>query len=282
MRYKPSYNAVTAIGFAAMIMGTAACLLAWAAIINGTLGDDVLSDTLGNDVIRGFSGDDDITSAAGNDRVDGGEGDDQITITSDGRTYIRGGEGNDIINALSGNNHRLYGDDGADNIVVGASLQSSRIDGGDGDDVIDLTASTGNNVVYAGDGDDEIEALDSVGNSKIYAGPGQDNVTLGIGSSFIEGGEDADVIVAGTNAVSRDIISIRVGDVPTGETEKITCTTSTGATTIVILRRNGLGSFPRGTPTNFDTSGILTIDDPLTGGTYEIRKGDGNCLVVRR
>ncbi|MCI2430077.1 hypothetical protein LM602_04155 [Candidatus Acetothermia bacterium] len=79
-------------------------------------------------------------------------------------------------------------------------------------------------------------------------------------------------------------INIRVGDVPAGETEKITCTVSSaGARTVIILKRNALGSFPRGTPTSFDASGVLTIIDPLTGGVYEIREGNaGRCLVVRR
>jgi hypothetical protein len=55
---------------------------------------------------------------------------------------------------------------------------------------------------------------------------GQDNITLGSGSNFVEPGEDADVVVAGTADTSNDIINIRVGDVPAGETEKITCTVS--------------------------------------------------------
>jgi len=119
-------------------------------------------------------------------------------------------------------------------------------------------------------------------NLKVYGGPGQDNITVGFGSNFIEGGEDADVIVAGTQDDSNDIINIRVGDVPAGETEKITCTVSGNATTTIILKRNSLGAFPRGTPTSFDASGVLTIIDPATGGVYEIRKGGGNCIIVRR
>jgi Ca2+-binding RTX toxin-like protein len=255
-----------------------------AAIINGTPGDDTLTDTPANDVIRGFAGDDDITSNFRNDRIDGGEDDDQIFINSPGRAYVIGGPGNDVIvSAQTGSFsvQRFFGGDGDDNIVVETSPHGSRIDGGDGDDVIDVNNVSGNNVIYGGDGDDEIEALDSAGNNKIYGGSGVDNITLGSGSNFVEPGEDADVVVAGT-AASRDVINIRVGDVPAGETEKITCTVDSGARTTIILKRSSLGSFPRGTPTQFDASGFLTIIDPATGGVYEIRQGDGTCRIVRR
>jgi len=146
-------------------------------------------------------------------------------------------------------------------------------------------------VVYGGDGDDEIEGIDCGEpgatppvrcNLKVYGGPGRDNITVGFGSNFIEGGEDADVIVAGTVLDSRDVINIRVGDVPADETEKITCTVDPDAITTIILKRNSLGFFPRGTPTQFDNSGVLTIIDPATGGVYEIRRGDGECRIVRR
>lgn len=272
-------------------VGAVISFVVFAAIINGTPGDDTLTDKAGNDVIRGFAGDDDITVLSGNDRVDAGDDDDQVTIDSTGRVYVVGGEGNDVIDASAGTNHRIFGNDGDDNILVGVDVFGSRTDGGDGDDVIDLNASDGNHVVYGGLGDDEIEGIDcgdptgtppSRCNLKIYGGPGQDNITLGFGSNFVEPGEDADVVVAGTADGSRDIINIRVGDVPAGETEKITCTVDADARTTVILKRNSLGSFPRGTPTQFDASGVLTIVDPLTGGVYEIRKGDGTCTVVRR
>lgn len=279
-------------------VGAVISFVVFAAIINGTPGDDTLSDTLvplTNDVIRGFAGDDDITVNAGNDRVDAGDGDDQITINTAGRAYVVGGPGNDVIDAQNGTNHRLFGNDGDDNILIGSAVQGARVDAGPGDDVIDLTnvgtvaGVAANVVVYGGDGDDEIEAIGcgtgltfAPCNLKIYGGPGQDNITLGAGSSFVEPGEDADVVVAGTNGSSRDIINIRVGDVPAGETEKITCTVAANAITTVILKRNSLGAFPPGTPTQFAGQDFLNIIDPLTGGVYEIRRGPGTCIVVRR
>jgi Ca2+-binding RTX toxin-like protein len=265
-------------------VGAVISFMVFAAIINGTPGDDTLTDTAGNDVIRAFEGDDDITvTNGGNDRVDAGDDDDQIEIQAGaGRVYVVGGEGNDVIDAQAGTNHRIFGNDGDDNILLGTGVSGARVDAGNGDDVIDVNAVTGNVVIYGGDGDDEIEGIDASGNLKIYGGPGVDNITLGSGSNFVEPGEDADVVVAGTAATSNDIINIRVGDVPAGETEKITCTQVADATTTIILKRNSLGAFPRGTPTSFDASGVLTIIDPATGGVYEIRRGDGECRIVRR
>jgi hypothetical protein len=275
-------------------VGAVISFMVFAAIINGTPGDDTLTDTAGNDVIRAFAGDDDITvTNGGNDRVDAGDDDDQIEIQADaGRVYVVGGEGNDVIDAQAGTNHRIFGNDGDDNILIGSAVSGARVDAGDGDDVIDLTAvgtsgtGTANVVVYGGYGDDEIEAIGCGTtipcNLKIYGGAGQDNITVGFGSNFVEPGEDADVVVAGTAVGSNDIINIRVGDVPAGETEKITCTVDADARTTIILKRNSLGAFPRGTPTSFDASGVLTIIDPTTGGVYEIRRGDGECRIVRR
>jgi Ca2+-binding RTX toxin-like protein len=263
-------------------VGAVISFIVFAAIINGTPGDDTLTDTAGNDVIRGFAGDDAITVNAGNDRVDAGDDDDQITIATAGRAYVVGGPGNDVIDAENGANHRIFGNDGDDNILIGSAVAGARVDAGNGDDVIDVNVAAGNVVIYGGDGDDEIEGINASGNLKIYGGPGQDNITLGSGSNFVEPGEDADVVVAGTVVGSNDIINIRVGDVPAGETEKITCTQVVGATTTIILKRNSLGAFPPGTPTQFAGQDFLNIIDPVTGGVYEIRKGDGNCIIVRR
>jgi len=279
-------------------VGAVISFMVFAAIINGTPGDDTLTDTAGNDVIRAFAGDDDIKvgvliGTGGNDRVDAGDDDDQIEIgIFAGRVYVVGGPGNDVIDAQAGTNHRIFGNDGDDNILIGSAVSGARVDAGDGDDVIDLTnvgtaaGVTANVVVYGGDGNDEIEAIGCGAtipcNLKIYGGPGQDNITVGFGSNFIEPGEDADVVVAGTAVGSDDIINIRVGDVPAGETEKITCTQVVGATTTIILKRNSLGAFPPGTPTQFAGQDFLNIIDPVTGGVYEIRKGPGNCIIVRR
>jgi Ca2+-binding RTX toxin-like protein len=279
-------------------VGAVISFMVFAAIITGTPYNDYFDDSIpgicgpipcSNDVIRTLAGDDFIRSTNGNDRIDAGEDDDQIEITVTAlRAYVVGGPGNDVIDAQAGTNHRIFGNEGDDNILIGRGVLGSRVDAGEGDDVIDLNASAGNHVVYGGYGDDEIEAIGCGTtipcNLKIYGGPGQDNITLGRGSSFVEPGEDADVVVAGTAAGSNDIISIRVGDVPEGETEKITCTVDPGATTTIILKRSSLGFFPRGTPTSFDASGVLTIIDPNPrgGGVYEIRKGPGNCIIVRR
>jgi hypothetical protein len=287
-------------------VGAVISFMVFAAIINGTPGDDTLADTstpVTNDVIRAFAGDDAITVNAGNDRVDAGDDDDQIEIGNLARrVYVVGGPGNDVIDAQAGTNHRIFGNDGDDNILIGRAVAGARVDAGDGDDVIDLTnvgasgTGTANVVVYGGDGNDEIEGIDCGDptasppvrcNLKVYGGPGQDNITVGFGSNFIEGGEDADVIVAGTAEGSRDVINIRVGDVPAGETEKITCTVDgvNGAQTTIILKRNSLGAFPPGTPTQFAGQDFLNIIDPVTGGVYEIRHGNGEesvCRIVRR
>jgi hypothetical protein len=283
-------------------VGAVISFMVFAAIITGSPSEDQIDDSIpgtcapipcSNDVIRALAGDDFIRSTNGNDRIDAGEDDDQIEITGTAlRAYVVGGEGNDVIDAQAGTNHRIFGNDGDDNILIGSAVSGARVDAGDGDDVIDLTAvgtsgtGTANVVVYGGYGDDEIEAIGCGAtipcNLKIYGGPGQDNITLGRGSSFVEPGEDADVVVAGTAVGSNDIINIRVGDVPAGETEKITCTVEADAITTIILKRNSLGAFPRGTPTSFDASGVLTIIDPTTGGVYEIRRGDGECRIVRR
>jgi Ca2+-binding RTX toxin-like protein len=270
-------------------VGAVISFMVFAAIINGTPGDDTISDNPGNDVIRAFEGDDDITvTNGGNDRVDAGDDDDQIEIqVGAGRVYVVGGEGHDVIDASAGANHRIFGNDGDDNILLGTGVRGARVEAGDGDDVIDVNVVAGNVVIYGGDGDDEIEGIDATGNLKVYGGSGVDNITLGAGSNFVEPGEDADVVVAGTDATSRDVINIRVGDVPAGETEKITCTVDdvNGATTTIILKRNSLGAFPPGTPTQFAGQDFLNIIDPLTGGVYEIRQGNGDgsiCRIVRR
>jgi Ca2+-binding RTX toxin-like protein len=161
------------------------------------------------------------------------------------------------------------------------------VEAGDGNDVIDVNVVTGNVVIYGGDGDDEIEGINASGNLKIYGGLGQDNITLGSGSNFVEPGEDADVVVAGTATYnrSRDIINIRVSAMcPQGRPRRSPALDQLAtATTTIILKRNSLGAFPPGTPTQLSpVKTVLNIIDPVTGGVYEIRRGPGNCRIVRR
>ncbi len=283
-------------------VGAAISFLVLAAAVKGTDGDDTLvtlvpTPTPNADIIRLCGGDDDIGTpggaSGGNDVVFGDAGfagdpnctgipaGDDTIAGGDGRDLLLGEDGNDVLIGEAGND-RLVG--GAGDDILGDDLTDAgndRMNGGPGDDLLD--GGGGNDVLYGEDGDDELDG--GPGNDKIYGGDGIDTIEDGRGNDFIEGGLGTDEIKAGFYASDNDIINIRVGDVDAGETEKITCTQNANATTRVYLKRNVLGSFPRGTPSGTVPPGVaLLVIDPLTGGVYEINNpaGGGNCTVIRR
>ena len=103
-------------------------------MIEGTLGDDVLTGTDGDDLIFGLAGNDLISGGLGNDCIFGGDGDDVI-YGNDGDDMIRGNSGNDILKGHLGTD-LLYSDSGAD-----------VLDGGDGTDRCYFPADSKNDLL---------------------------------------------------------------------------------------------------------------------------------------
>jgi Ca2+-binding RTX toxin-like protein len=99
-------------------------------VISGTIRDDRLNGSQGNDLIFGGDGHDKINGLSGNDCIYGENGNDKIN-GNNGMDEIHGGNGNDLI---IGNNDddKLFGDDGKDKIQVNNG--DDFIDGGENSD----------------------------------------------------------------------------------------------------------------------------------------------------
>jgi len=170
--------------------------MAFAAVFNGTIGNDILFGTDKKDKISGKEGSD-LIFGFGNDgggkaeTLKGGIGDDEIVGDQDplglctgscilgtaGDDMIEGGNGDDII----------FGDDGNDDILEKAA-GNDIVFGGAGDDGIDV--GNGDDEVYGGTGNDVI--LLGNGNDVAFGGQGDDDITGGNGADFIDCGEDPD------------------------------------------------------------------------------------------
>lgn len=107
------------------------------ATITGTVGNDDLMGTLGDDVIFGGDGNDRITGLGGNDTICGGNGDDEI-YGVDGNDALYGDAGNDKISGGNGNDS-LFGGAGND-----------RLTGDAGDDLVDAGDGAGGDFVVGG------------------------------------------------------------------------------------------------------------------------------------
>lgn len=79
----------------------------------GTVHNDVMHDTAGNDFLYGNNGDDVIYSSSGNDVLEGGNGKDQLYAGSGNDTLI-GGNGSDVLHAGTGNDLLIGGSVGDD------------------------------------------------------------------------------------------------------------------------------------------------------------------------
>ncbi|MCB9432716.1 MAG: hypothetical protein H6668_12105 [Ardenticatenaceae bacterium] len=148
---------------------------AYAGVLNGTDGRDVIVGTTDNDVINGYEGRDMICARSGADTVYGGRG----------RDIIYGGRGADL----------LYGEQGSDLIFGGRG--QDEIHGGAGEDVVN--GRLGNDVLYGegdtdlvvgGAGDDILNG--NAGDDFLSGGAGQDSLNGGNGYDFCYGGPDRD------------------------------------------------------------------------------------------
>lgn len=211
-------------------------------------GDDGLGGITGtgHDWITGGLGNDSIDGESGNDRIYGEDGDDQIN-GNDGNDRLEGGPGMNFLEGGAGQDTLLGGPD--DDVLDGGP-DNDKIEGGDGVDQLD--GNSGNDILRGGAGDDEING-----------GPGND---------FIEGGLGTDVLLGGGG---NDTFLLRSGDVDEEAVETIHCTEEVGETGKVLLRGQFKGPFGRFRDT------VVRVQDPATGGVYEIMAGPGRCIVRR-
>jgi subtilisin family serine protease len=134
------------------------------------LNNDILA-TAGNDTIYGTSGNDSLNGLAGNDSIFGGNGNDSLI----------GDVGNDSIWGENGNDS-LVGGVGNDSLVGGAGKDS--LNGDDGSD--SLIGSAGNDSLNGGNGNDTLSGVDASNSSPgkgeldtLVGGLGLDRFILG-------------------------------------------------------------------------------------------------------
>ena len=100
--------------------------------ITGSDADNVIKSGHGNDVVSGGAGNDRIEGRSGNDRLYGGDGNDRLYGGAD-NDLLYGGDGNDTLKGGSGNDwlkgdqgaDRLFGGSGNDYFVFGDASESS-------------------------------------------------------------------------------------------------------------------------------------------------------------
>lgn len=145
-------------------------------IINGTAGNDTLTDTKVNDTINALGGSDKITvSRGGTDQVNGGEGSDTLVVdyrAARSAVYDSGAPGAN--GTIGGFNGRYY---------VNSSLSVSY------DSIEKFDITTGN-----GDYDDTVTT--ATGNDKIKTNDGNDLVNVGAGKDTADGGDGTDRLSA--------------------------------------------------------------------------------------
>ncbi|MBD2359688.1 ExeM/NucH family extracellular endonuclease [Anabaena minutissima FACHB-250] len=125
--------------------------------IIGTPGNDILTGTNKNDLIRGLGGNDTLLGGNGDDTLYGDNGNDTI-LSGNGNDTLYSGDGDDYLDGGNGND-TLYG--------------------GDGDDYLD--GGNGNDTLYGGDGNDTL-----------IGGNGDDLLVGGKGSDLFNGGNGRD------------------------------------------------------------------------------------------
>ena|GEM_PF-1048450 len=157
-------------------------------LLAGGAGQDRLLGGADDDTLRGEGSADELFGGTGNDVLDGGDGNDSLFSDGPG---IADFDGFTASNTLTGGlgNDSLFGSNGRD-----------AMDGGDGSDVLfggsnadSLLGGDGNDTLSGGDGNDTIDG--GAGTDRILAGPGNDVVIYDPADSFVDGGDDLDILV---------------------------------------------------------------------------------------
>jgi len=143
--------------------------------IIGTSSNDILNDSIGNDVIWGGAGDDIIYASDGNDTLNGGVGND-IIIGGKGSDTINGGDGIDTVSYASSAS--------AVNIFLWDTQQYNGDAQGDKLTSIENIIGTSFNDIITGNSDP----------NNLDAGPGDDILNGGLGADIINGGAGMDTI----------------------------------------------------------------------------------------
>ena len=143
--------------------------------------------------VFGYDGDDTISLSASSAGyiaavVVAGDGDDDISINFDGSIWA--GNGDDTLDLADSFRGEVYGEAGADEILVHGNNQSPEINGGDGNDLIDASGNNYAVIMYGGAGNDVMYG--TAYDDRIYGEGGADVLFGGAGNDIIYSGAGAD------------------------------------------------------------------------------------------
>jgi len=176
-------------------------------ILTGTFDNDIIYAYAGRDYVYGDSGDDYMNAGTGNDVINGGDGNDTLHGI-DGDDTLVGSVGNDWIYGGAGNDN-LYGSDGQDYLSGGAgkdtfyfeSVSESSLSpfGGAYDTIADFSRVQGDKI--------DLSTIDAnvnwwvPGPQSFSSGQLSYNVSIGVLTADVLGGDDLQVKVVGVDAL---------------------------------------------------------------------------------
>lgn len=205
----------------------------------GNAGDNRITGTSFDDVLKGRDGGDIIRGGAGDDRLLGGEGDD-VLLTEGGDDFADGGAGDDIIILVDGLN-QAFG--GAGDDLIDSGRDANIMEGGAGVDtvsylpseagvIVNLTTGVSSGGHAEGDSLRRIENLTGSDHADLLTGSSADNVLFG------EAGEDQ-LFGMGGNDV---LIGFQGGDMMNGGGGVDTVDYSMSGLEIAVNLTTGMGS----------------------------------------
>lgn len=135
-----SETGVAQLAISYEVSGTTAIYdIAFGQRINGTNGDDTITGSIGDDIIKAKGGDDTVEGGAGDDLISGDKGHDDLSGDA-GDDLIKGRKGADVIDGGTGDDE-LWGGAGADTFVFDLGDGNDVISGLSAKDTIDLSAT---------------------------------------------------------------------------------------------------------------------------------------------
>jgi Ca2+-binding RTX toxin-like protein len=149
--------------------------------LDGGTGNDTLTGSGANDIIRGGDGNDRLTGGAGKNILDGGTGDNTVVATGDNNYFL--------------SNTQLVGDIESDTL---ANIQHAKLVAGAGNSLLNASSFTlGSVTLQGGNGNDAL--LGGSKNDLLNGGVGIDGLVGGAGNDTLTGGggDDNYIFTAG-------------------------------------------------------------------------------------